>query len=74
MKNYKDIEDRIAEGTKNRTIASTNMNATSSRAHTIVAVTFVQKAKNQEGQLMTKSSIINLVDLAGRYINFALKH
>ena len=66
VKNYKEIEDRIAEGTKNRTIASTNMNATSSRAHTIVAVTFVQKCK-KSGQSMAKTSAINLVDLAGRY-------
>ena len=68
VKNYKDIEDRIAEGTKNRTIASTNMNATSSRAHTIVAITFVQKTKNEFGQNMSKTSVINLVDLAGRYV------
>lgn len=68
VKNYKDIEDRMAEGTKNRTIASTNMNATSSRAHTIVAITFIQKSKNKTGQQMTKSSVINMVDLAGRYI------
>ena len=66
VKNYADIEDRIAEGTKNRTIASTNMNATSSRAHTIVAITFVQKSKNELGQGMAKTSVINLVDLAGR--------
>ena len=70
MINYKHIEDRIAEGTKNRTIASTNMNATSSRAHTIVTVTFVQKAKNALGQLMAKTSVINLVDLAGRCVRF----
>lgn len=68
MKHYKDIEGRMAEGTKNRTIASTNMNATSSRAHTIVAVTFVQNGRNKSGQVMTKSSAINLVDLAGRYV------
>ena len=66
VKNYKDIEERMAEGTKNRTIASTNMNATSSRAHTIVAVTFVQKSRNQSGQIMARSSAVNLVDLAGR--------
>ena len=66
VKNYKEIEDRIAEGTKNRTIASTNMNATSSRAHTIVAVTFMQKSKAKGG--MTKTSVINLVDLAGRQV------
>lgn len=72
VKNYKDIEDRIAEGTKNRTIASTNMNATSSRAHTIVAITFVQKTKNEFGQNMSKTSVINLVDLAGRYVAIQL--
>ena len=68
VKNYDDIEKRIAEGTKNRTIASTNMNATSSRAHTIVAVSFMQKTKNETGQDMTKTSVINLVDLAGRCV------
>ena len=29
VKNYQDIEMRMEEGTKNRTVASTNMNATS---------------------------------------------
>ena len=53
------------EGTALRTIASTNMNATSSRAHTIVVINLVQKYKNDSGKEMAKSSIINLVDLAG---------
>ena len=74
VKNYDDIEKRIAEGTKNRTIASTNMNATSSRAHTIVAVSFMQKTKNETGQDMTKTSVINLVDLAGRCVGTAHHH
>ncbi|XP_076810506.1 kinesin-like protein KIF28 isoform X2 [Clavelina lepadiformis] len=65
VSNYSDIEARIAEGTRNRTLAATNMNATSSRAHTIVAINFAQKAKNEAGKSMTKTSIINLVDLAG---------
>ncbi|XP_033639651.1 kinesin-like protein KIF28P [Asterias rubens] len=65
VKSYDDINGRINEGTRNRTIASTNMNATSSRAHTIVSIKFVQKGKNDTGQNMTKTSIINLVDLAG---------
>ncbi|PIK54089.1 hypothetical protein BSL78_09017 [Apostichopus japonicus] len=65
VKSYNDINSRINEGTRNRTIASTNMNATSSRAHTIVTINFVQKGKNDAGQNMTKTSIINLVDLAG---------
>lgn len=33
VKNYAEIEKRIAQGTKNRTLASTNMNATSRFAH-----------------------------------------
>ena len=56
-------------GTKARTVASTNMNATSSRAHTIVAIEFTQKGKNEQtGKMTTKTSTINLVDLAGRYV------
>ncbi|KAJ7319512.1 hypothetical protein OS493_035822 [Desmophyllum pertusum] len=35
------------------------------RAHTIVAINFIQKGKNAAGQMMTKTSVINLVDLAG---------
>ena len=51
-------------GTASRTVASTNMNATSSRAHTVVTITFDQfiSAKNNDSK---KTSIINLVDLAG---------
>ncbi|KAH9487863.1 Kinesin-like protein kif28p [Bulinus truncatus] len=65
MNSYAQIENKINEGTRNRTVASTNMNATSSRAHTIVALTFIQKQKNEAGQNMTKTAVINLVDLAG---------
>ena len=63
---YEDINNLIEKGTQTRTVASTNMNATSSRAHTIVAIEFKQKAKNPAtGQSMTKTSVVNLVDLAG---------
>ncbi|KAK2174587.1 hypothetical protein NP493_790g00004 [Ridgeia piscesae] len=62
---YGDIDAMINEGTNNRTIASTVMNATSSRAHTIVAINFSQKFLGEAGDSMTRSSTINLVDLAG---------
>lgn len=52
-------------GTSNRTVAATQMNATSSRAHTVVTIMFEQITKNESGQETKKSSIINLVDLAG---------
>jgi kinesin family protein 1 len=41
------------------------MNATSSRAHTIITINLVQKYKNPAGKEMSKSSLVNLVDLAG---------
>ncbi|XP_063722151.1 kinesin-like protein KIF28 [Symsagittifera roscoffensis] len=62
---YKEIEARMEEGTKNRTVASTNMNATSSRAHTVVTITFDQVTEAEDGSRMKKSSTMNLVDLAG---------
>eukprot|EP00794_Sanderia_malayensis_P019281 gene19281-21207_t len=62
---YKEIEKRTEEGTANRTVASTQMNATSSRAHTVVTIQFDQICKNDMGQETKKTSIINLVDLAG---------
>ncbi|EDO35613.1 predicted protein [Nematostella vectensis] len=62
---YEEIERRTEEGTANRTVAATQMNATSSRAHTVVTIAFDQIMKNESGQETKKSSIINLVDLAG---------
>ncbi|KAK2149668.1 hypothetical protein LSH36_442g01044 [Paralvinella palmiformis] len=61
---YKEIEKRMEQGTASRTVASTNMNATSSRAHTVVTITFdqIEKKSNSETK---KSSVLNLVDLAG---------
>ena len=43
------------------------MNATSSRAHTVVTIVFDQIGKNESGQETKKSSNVNLVDLAGVY-------
>ena len=62
---YVEIEKRMDQGTAHRTVASTNMNATSSRAHTLVMITFDQIYKNKMGRDTKKSSVINLVDLAG---------
>jgi hypothetical protein len=51
-------------GYENRTIGSTLMNATSSRAHTIVTIEFKQ-VHLMGGKTSEKISVINLVDLAG---------
>ena len=62
---YDEISRKMDEGTSNRTVAATQMNATSSRAHTVVTVMFEQIRKGDDGKETTKSSEINLVDLAG---------
>jgi hypothetical protein len=66
---YTDIERRINEGTANRTIAATNMNTTSSRAHTVVTLYFDQIIKYPQREIK-KTSVINLIDLAGKNFRF----
>ena len=58
-------------GTLNRTTAATNLNATSSRSHMLIRVAFKQIFLNDVGESTTKSSEINLVDLAGRELRIA---
>ncbi|MCQ2820775.1 MAG: hypothetical protein MJ252_26245, partial [archaeon] len=62
--NYDQISNKMEEGYQNRTIGSTNMNATSSRAHTIVTIKFKQ-VQHVGGNTTEKVSNIHLVDLAG---------
>lgn len=61
---YEQIDALTERGTSHRTVAATKMNATSSRAHTVVTVVLTSKTV-KDGQKMTKTSEINLVDLAG---------
>ena len=64
VSSYEEISNKMEEGYQNRTIGSTLMNNTSSRAHTIVTVEF--KQVQQVGKTKSeKLSKINLVDLAG---------
>ncbi|XP_011668890.1 kinesin-like protein KIF28P isoform X2 [Strongylocentrotus purpuratus] len=65
VQSYVEIQARMDEGVRNRTVAATQMNATSSRAHTIMSIIFTQKSVNDAGQEMAKTSVANLVDLAG---------
>jgi len=62
---YAAIEGVMEEGTTNRTVGSTLMNATSSRAHTVISIEFKQVSTLQGGAQGAKVSMINLVDLAG---------
>lgn len=45
-----------------------------SRAHTIVTLTLVQKGKTSPGPETTKTSVVHLVDLAGRWVTFVIVH
>lgn len=62
---YFDIDEQIKFGTTNRTIAHTDMNSTSSRAHTVTTITFQQTFFEGGKPTNKTSSNINLVDLAG---------
>ena len=61
---YDQINKFIQMGDKNRSIGSTAMNSTSSRAHTIVTIELT-KITNFMGKKSSTNSIINIVDLAG---------
>jgi kinesin family protein 1 len=61
---YKAISDTMDAGTASRTVAATQMNATSSRAHTVMTIT-VKQVRKEDGRVKEISSDMNLVDLAG---------
>ena len=55
VKDYNQIEHLMDEGTKARTVASTQMNATSSRAHTLFTIMLTQTEVDKEaGKAMDK--------------------
>lgn len=61
---YKAIERVVEQGTEHRSLGATLMNATSSRAHTVLTIEFKQ-VSHAGGATGCKVSLINLVDLAG---------
>lgn len=63
---FEEIEAQMEKGTNNRTVAATQMNATSSRAHTLMTMVYEQIITNPEDKTkITRMSEINLIDLAG---------
>ncbi|XP_052270651.1 kinesin-like protein unc-104 isoform X2 [Dreissena polymorpha] len=66
VQSFEDINNLIDEGNKARTVASTNMNATSSRSHAVFTIVFSQRRKDEQTNMTgEKVSKISLVDLAG---------
>lgn len=66
VSSYSEINRLMEAGIMARTTAATNMNATSSRAHTIFQVQLTQSEVDPSTKKMTdKVSRISLIDLAG---------
>lgn len=63
---FEEIENLMDEGNKARTVAATNMNATSSRSHAVFTLMLTQKKLDTETKMEAeKVAKISLVDLAG---------
>eukprot|EP01132_Coremiostelium_polycephalum_P009912 gene9912-12155_t len=66
VKSFQEIDMLMDEGSKARTVASTNMNATSSRSHAVFTIVFTQsRIDKSRGTAVDRVSKISLVDLAG---------
>lgn len=63
LTSYKEFEHLLNEGNAVRTVAATQMNATSSRAHTVFQIVFTTTTHDEEtNKSSAKTSKINLVD------------
>lgn len=63
---YEDIAEEMVAGEKLRTVASTLMNAVSSRSHAVFTITFTQTSFDPISQCANeKTSKISMIDLAG---------
>ncbi|KIS00395.1 kinesin [Cryptococcus deuterogattii 2001/935-1] len=66
VENYTQMMTLMDEGNKARTVASTNMNETSSRSHAVFTLILTQKRHDPQTKMTgEKVSKISLVDLAG---------
>ena len=59
-----ELEDLIHEGSQRRSVGKTNMNATSSRSHSILKI-WIERASNNTAQRSITSACLRFVDLAG---------
>jgi len=65
VQDEKECFDLLCKGSLNRHVASTDMNDTSSRSHSIFSVTIESSIMGEDGQQHIKKGKLNLVDLAG---------
>mmetsp|Transcript_44492 Transcript_44492/g.37371 ORF Transcript_44492/g.37371 Transcript_44492/m.37371 type:complete len:174 (+) Transcript_44492:432-953(+) len=65
VKTSNEIFKIMEKGSKNRTTASTDMNADSSRSHSLFIILIESEEPQSNGESLFKSGKLNLVDLAG---------
>ena len=65
VSSHAEIQTLMEQGNEMRAVASTAMNATSSRSHSIFTIKILQKQVLGGGQQKETRATINLVDLAG---------
>ena len=63
VKTIPEIERAMAIGNNNRVTSETQMNATSSRSHSIFTI-YIETSRQEKGESRIKAGKLNLVDLA----------
>eukprot|EP00762_Andalucia_godoyi_P002320 ANDGO_07594.mRNA.1 Kinesin-II 95 kDa subunit len=64
-KSVSEIEHVMKVGARNRAVGETNMNAESSRSHSIFTIVIETSEKGEDGQQHIRVGKLNMVDLAG---------
>lgn len=65
VKNTQEIQDVMTIGQKNRSVRETNMNAHSSRSHSLFTITVERSEIGADGKPHIRVGKLNMVDLAG---------
>lgn len=65
VKNVNEIQDVMFIGQKNRSVRETNMNAHSSRSHSLFTITVERSEIGADGKAHIRVGKLNMVDLAG---------
>ena len=65
VKGVPEINDVMKIGMKNRSVGATNMNAVSSRSHSLFQITIERSEVGADGKQHIRAGKLNLVDLAG---------
>jgi len=65
VKSVAEINDVLKTGLKNRAVGSTNMNATSSRSHSLFQIQIERSEIGADGKQHIRAGKLNMVDLAG---------